>query len=133
MKSFLHVISAATVAVSLVTASTLSSDAGPRARYAPTTAFDGTWSVSIVTYSGDCDRGYRYPLRIWQGRVYKADSDPNYNVAGAVGRNGAIGVTVAGAGQTATGIGRLKGDAGAGIWHTTNGECSGRWTAERRG
>ena len=134
MKSFLHVISAATMAIALVAGSTLSSDAVPRsARYPSVKAFDGLWSVSIVTYYGDCDRGYRYPLRIWDGRVLKADNDPNYNLAGAVARNGAIGVTVAGGGQTATGTGRLKGNVGAGIWHTTNGECSGRWTAERRG
>jgi hypothetical protein len=41
-------------------------------------------------------------------------------------------VTVAGGGQAATGTGRLHGNAGAGIWHTTNGRCSGRWTAQRR-
>jgi hypothetical protein len=136
MRNVLQVISAAAMAVLLVAGSTLFSDAAPRAaRYAnaPTTAFDGIWSVSIVTYYGDCDRGYRYPLRIWYGRVMKADNDPNYNVAGAVGRNGAIGVTVAGAGQTASGTGRLRGNSGAGIWHTVNGRCSGRWTAERRG
>jgi hypothetical protein len=26
--------------------------------------YDGLWSVSIVTEKGDCDRGYRYPVRI---------------------------------------------------------------------
>ncbi|MGH6674790.1 MAG: hypothetical protein ACRECE_01005 [Xanthobacteraceae bacterium] len=133
MKSLLHVISAVTVAVLLVAGSTLSPDAAPRARNAPTTAFDGLWSVSIVTYQGDCNRGYRYPLRIWEGRVLKADNDPNYNIAGAVARNGAIGVSVAGNGQTASATGRLRGNYGAGVWQTSNGECSGRWTAERRG
>lgn len=132
MKRILHAIFAATMAMMLVAGSTLSSSAAPRVRYAPISAFDGLWSVSIVTYNGDCNRGYRYPLRIWQGQVLKADTDPNYNVGGAVARNGAIGVTVAGAGQTATGTGRLIGNSGAGVWHTSNGECSGRWTAERR-
>jgi hypothetical protein len=131
MKNFLHAISAAAIAILLVTGSTAPSDAARH--YASTRAFDGTWSVSIVTYYGDCDRGYRYPLRIWDGRVIKADSDPNYQVAGAVARNGAIGVTLSGGGQTASGTGRLRGNSGAGIWHTSNGRCSGRWTAERRG
>jgi len=134
MKNFFRAILAVAVAALLVTSATQPSDAVPRAaRYAPTRVFDGLWSVSIVTYSGDCDRGYRYPLRIWEGRVLKADSDPNYNVSGAVARNGAIGVTVSGGGQTASGIGRLTRNSGAGIWRTSNGECSGRWTAERRG
>jgi hypothetical protein len=129
MRNVLRVVFAVIAATMLVSSATQPSDAAPRVvRY----AFDGIWSVSIVTYYGDCNRSYRYPLRIWQGRVIKNDDDPNYNVAGAVARNGAIGVTVAGGGQTATGTGRLRGNVGAGIWQTSNGECSGRWTAERR-
>jgi hypothetical protein len=133
MKTIFRAIFAAAVATLLVASAIQPSDAVPRPRYVPTRVFDGIWSVEIVTYYGDCNRGYRYPLRIWYGRVIKADNDPNYNVAGVVTRNGAIGVTVAGGGQTATGTGWLRGNAGAGIWHTSNGECSGRWTAERRG
>jgi hypothetical protein len=117
----------------LVAASASSSDAIVRAkRYMPARSFDGIWSVSIVTYQGDCNRAYRYPLRIWYGRVIKADDDPNYKVSGAVARGGYIAVTVSGAGQTASGTGRLTVNSGAGIWHSTNGECSGRWTATRR-
>ena len=88
--------------------------------------------MTIVTYYGDCNRAYRYPLRIWYGRVVKADSDASYSVDGRVARNGAIAVTVSGNGQTASGVGRLRGAYGAGIWHTSNGQCSGRWTAQRR-
>lgn len=133
MTLFTRAVFAATMAVSLVAFSALPTDAAPRAaRYAPARVFDGLWSVSIVTYYGDCDRGYRYPLRIWYGRVIKADNDPNYNVAGAVARNGAISVTVSGGGKTASGTGRLRGNVGAGVWQTSNGECSGRWSAERR-
>ncbi len=134
MKNFLRAIFVVTLAALLVATANLPLNAAPRAaRYARTTAFDGIWSVSIVTYYGDCNRGYRYPLRIWDGRVIKADEDPNYYVSGAVARNGAIGVTVSGGGQTASGTGRLTRNSGAGIWHTSNRECSGRWTAERRG
>jgi hypothetical protein len=133
MRQFLHAIFAATMAALLVVGSALPSDAVPRhARYVPARTFDGVWSVSIVTYYGDCTRGYRYPLRIADGRVVKADDDPNYSVYGAVSRSGAIGVTISGGGQTASGTGRLTRNSGAGIWHTSNGECSGRWTAERR-
>jgi hypothetical protein len=132
MRNVLNVIFAATTATLLVASSAVNSDAAPRARVAPS-RFDGIWSVSIVTYYGDCDRGYRYPLRIWYGRVMKADDDPNYQVAGAVAPSGAIGVTVSGGGQTASGTGRLRGNFGAGVWQTSNGRCSGRWSAERRG
>ncbi len=127
MRDFLKVVFAAATVALLVASSAATSNAAARTR-----AFDGIWSVSILTYRGDCDRAYRYPLRIWNGRVIKADNDPNYRVAGAVASSGAIGVTVAGGGQAATGTGRLHGNTGAGIWHTTNGRCSGRWTAQRR-
>lgn len=123
----------AAVAALIVASSTFPTDAAPRARYAATTAFDGLWSVTILTSFGDCNRGYRYALRIWQGQVLKAEDDPNYNVAGLVTRTGSIGVTVSGGGQTASGTGRLTGNVGGGVWHTSNGECSGRWTAQRRG
>jgi hypothetical protein len=117
----------------IAAASIMPSDAAPRRRAALTNAYDGVWSVSIVTVYGDCDRGYRYPLRIAGGHVVKADSDPAYAVAGAVGRGGVIGVTISGGGQSATGYGRLARNVGRGVWHTSNGRCSGQWTAERRG
>ncbi len=142
MKNLLRLIVAVTMATLLAASSTMPSDAARRparhvarhaARYAATRAYDGLWSVSIITLYGDCSRGYRYPARIVYGRVVKADSDPNYQIYGAVARSGAIGVTVSGGGQTANGYGRLSRDYGSGRWRTASGECSGQWTAERRG
>jgi hypothetical protein len=109
----------------LVAATTLVSSAGSAAP-----RFDGLWSVSIVTEKGDCDRGYRYPIRITNGTLVNA-GDTNFAISGKVGQTGAITVTVAAAGKSATGSGQLAGDAGAGHW--TGGACSGTWTAERRG
>jgi hypothetical protein len=128
MKSLLRVMFPAVIAGLLVATSAVPSDAVVRAG----TSFDGVWSVSIVTYQGDCNHAYRYPLRIWYGRVVKADDDPNYEVSGAVARTGHIAVTVSGGGQTASGTGRLTVNSGAGIWHSADGQCSGRWTATRR-
>jgi hypothetical protein len=126
-RSIFAVMAAALLAASM----TIPSDAASRYRI-PSRAFDGLWSVSIITQYGDCNRGYRYPLRIVDGYITKADDDSSYGIAGAVGRNGVIGVTVSGGGQTATGIGRLTRNFGRGLWHTSNGECRGNWTAERR-
>jgi hypothetical protein len=108
----------------LVAATTLvgSSSAAPR--------FDGLWSVSIVTEKGDCDRGYRYPIRITNGQLVNA-GDTAFAISGKVGQTGAITVMVAAAGKSATGSGQLAGNAGGGHW--TGGACSGSWTAERRG
>jgi hypothetical protein len=92
--------------------------------------YDGLWSVSIVTKKGDCDPGYRYPVRIANGTLFNA-GDSTFTVSGKVGATGAITVTVSAAGKSATGSGRLAGDAGTGSW--IGGSCSGVWTAERRG
>jgi hypothetical protein len=92
--------------------------------------YDGLWSVSIVTEKGDCDRGYRYPIRISNGILANA-GDSAFTITGRVGGTGAITVTVSAAGRSATGSGRLAGNMGTGSW--TGASCSGSWTAERRG
>ncbi len=126
----------ATLAVTFAVLLAATSVASAAARAAPrraNTAFDGLWSVSIYTLRGDCDRAYRYPLRIVGGRVVQADADPSYQLYGAVGHSGAIRVIVSRGGQWADGSGRLSGGRGAGTWHTSTGQCTGQWVAQRRG
>jgi hypothetical protein len=92
--------------------------------------YDGLWSVSIVTEKGDCDRGYRYPVRISNGMLANA-GDAVFTITGRVGGTGAITVNVSAGGRSAIGSGRLAGNTGIGSW--SGGSCSGSWTAERRG
>lgn len=112
----------ALVAASATLAASTSNAAAPR--------YDGLWSVSIVTEKGDCDRGYRYPIRITHGTLVNGGSDP-FTITGRVATSGAITVTVSHGDKSATGSGRLAGDTGEGSW--TGGSCSGTWSAERRG
>jgi hypothetical protein len=91
--------------------------------------YDGVWSVSIVTEKGDCDRGYRYPIRITQGTLANSGSDP-FTISGSVTSSGAIVVTVSAGNKSAIGSGRLAGNTGGGHWQ--GGSCSGTWSAERR-
>jgi len=91
--------------------------------------FDGNWSVLIVTEKGNCDRAYRYPVRI-AGRNVVYDGQADFTVSGRIAADGAIAVKVARGDQSAHGAGRLVGSAGAGSWRA--GECSGTWSAERR-
>jgi len=93
-------------------------------------SYDGLWSVSVVTEKGDCDRGYRYPIRIANGVLANA-GDAVFTISGKVAQTGAITVMVSAAGKNATGSGHLAGSSGQGAWR--GGECSGTWTAERRG
>ena len=92
--------------------------------------YDGLWSVLVMTQKGDCDPGYRYPIRISNGQLVNA-GDNAFTITGKVAQTGAITVTVSAGGKSATGSGQLAGDEGGGRW--TGGSCSGSWTAERRG
>jgi hypothetical protein len=98
------------------------------------TAFDGDWSVVIMTQSGSCDRAYRYGVRIANGDVVYDGGGP-VDLQGHVYSSGSVRVFVSGGGQQADGQGRLTRTAGTGTWHGQGslGSCSGVWQAERRG
>lgn len=93
------------------------------------TSFDGNWSVLIVTEKGDCDRAYRYPVAISDGKLANAGSTP-IDISGQVAGDGKINVRVSYGSKNALGIGRLSGTSGTGSWN--GGSCAGTWTAERR-
>jgi hypothetical protein len=95
--------------------------------------YDGVWSVLIVTQKGTCDRGYRYPIRIARGRVGHVDPSSSFNINGRVNAGGNVRVTISRGNQSASGSGRMGGSSGGGKWRTASGECSGIWTAEKRG
>lgn len=94
--------------------------------------FDGNWSVSIVTDSGECDRGYRYALRIAGGKIYY--DNPSFDISGQVNPGGQVRVVVRAGSQAAVGTGRLSRDYGTGTWsgQSATSRCSGHWEAERR-
>jgi hypothetical protein len=98
------------------------------------TAFDGDWSVVIMTQSGGCDRSYRYGVRIANGDVIYDGGGP-VDLQGHVFSNGSVRVRVSGAGQQAEGQGRLSRSVGTGTWQGGGslGSCAGVWQAERRG
>jgi hypothetical protein len=96
-------------------------------------AFNGTWSVLIITNKGPCDRAYRYPVRLSNGHVSYAGS-ADFQASGRVAPNGVVRVTVSRGSQRASGSGRLVGRSGSGTWSGFGeGTCSGTWTAEKRG
>jgi hypothetical protein len=95
--------------------------------------FDGVWSVLIITEQGDCDRGYRYAVRIRQGRISHANPERStFNINGRVTRSGDVKVSVVRGDQRADGRGRMTRNAGSGKWRSASGKCSGVWSAERR-
>jgi hypothetical protein len=96
-------------------------------------AFDGQWSVLIVTQRGTCDRAFRYGVSIRSGLVQYDGGMVNFT--GRVAANGAVRVRVSSGNAFANGTGRLNRNSGQGNWSGQSGpdRCSGYWTAERRG
>jgi hypothetical protein len=94
-------------------------------------AFDGGWSVQIVTQRGACDPSSGFGVEIRDGVIYGAGGMP---VRGRVAANGAVTVSVASGERSANGSGRLSGNSGGGTWHGvgSQGACSGRWSASRQ-
>ena len=94
-----------------------------------TSAYDGRWSLSIVTQRGQCT-SYNFPVEINHGSV----SFPGLVRAhGRVTGNGHVRVTVAVQDKYASGSGRLTLGSGSGRWSGRAGSdrCSGTWTAQR--
>ncbi len=90
---------------------------------------NGTWAVELVTDSGLCSARYSYSVAIRDGEVRPATTT-GARVSGRVSPDGTVGITVAGAGGSGTGTGRLSGTQGSGTWAVSS-LCSGRWTARR--
>jgi hypothetical protein len=95
--------------------------------------FDGSWSILIVTDQGECDRAYRYGIRIASGQIVY-DGEAGVTFTGNVQRNGRVTASVGRGQQSATASGRLSGSRGTGTWQGVSGTgtCGGRWEAERR-
>src|SRR5262249_36818010 len=98
-------------------------------RAAAQRAYDGNWSVLIVTQQGTCDRAYRYGVSIRSGGVYYDGGAVSFT--GRVAPNGAVSVRVSSGNAFANGTGRLSRNAGQGRWSGQSGgsRCSGYWTA----
>ena len=126
MKNLLRLLLVLTLAALLLGLAFTPSNA---ARRVGGSAYDGTWSVAIYTQQGTCS-SVRVAVRIVGGRVYSEDQ--SYQANGAVSANGVVRVSVAGAGRSASGSGRLSHNSGAGRWRSSRGECSGTWSASRR-
>lgn len=93
-------------------------------------AYDGSWSLSIVTERGACDPSYTFSVQIINGIV----SVPGLvRARGRVSSGGAVSVSVTVGEKHASGSGRLSRTTGRGRWRGYSGSsrCAGSWTAQR--
>ncbi|UZE49479.1 hypothetical protein [Rhodopseudomonas sp. P2A-2r] len=93
---------------------------------------DGTWKVTIITQTGNCDPAYSYPVKV-SGGVVSYNGDGSFTIAGNVADAGTVKVSIARGDQRADATGKLTGDSGTGQWSgkSATTACSGRWEAVR--
>ena len=100
-------------------------------RSASPNAFDGRWSVMVITEKGACDRASRMSLGISNGRIEMADAMAA--AAGTVDKRGRVAVRVMQGADVLAASGSLGAGSGSGKWRAPSKQCAGRWEAERRG
>lgn len=107
--------------------------AAPAGKGGNVRAFDGKWSIEVITERGDCDRAYRYGIRIENGEA-RYDGGSEFDVSGRVTGTGAVKGSISRGENRADVIGTLAGEYGTGTWSTSGSTvCGGNWVAERRG
>ena len=93
--------------------------------------YDGNWSLVVVTKSGPCDASYRFAGQIVNGAIVYGGI--GIDLFGRVRPNGAAFLRVSSGPSYAVASGRLTARGGKGVWRgqSSNGRCSGTWTAMR--
>ncbi len=104
---------------------------GLAGRPAQAAGFDGPWSVTIATQSGNCDAAYAFPMQVVGGRVIASGGTA---MSGNVGRGGAVNVSISQGSSSGRASGRLSATSGSGKWsgNLNGSKCSGYWQATRR-
>lgn len=94
-------------------------------------SFDGPWSVTIVTQSGNCDAAYAFPMQVVGGRVIASGGTA---MQGRVSGGGAVNVSLTQGASNGRASGRLSSTSGSGRWSGTlaGSRCAGRWEATRQ-
>jgi hypothetical protein len=112
--------------VTLFAGATLLLASGANAR----SSYDGSWNITFVTQSGDCNPTYNYSVNIENG-VITSPSVATFQ--GNVTSSGAVRASVSVQEKRASGSGKLTGVLGRGTWIGWSGDqrCAGSWTAQR--
>jgi hypothetical protein len=94
------------------------------------TPYDGDWTVTITSPSGDCGSGSSFGLEVRDGVVR---GHGGFDVSGSVAHNGTVRVQISSGDRSASGSGRLSARSGGGTWSGSGprGACRGRWSASR--
>ncbi len=90
-------------------------------------SYDGVWSVSLLTKSGDCDRSVVSQIQIRDGRV---NENLLYaRIVGNIGGNGVVSLQVVRGNDSLNAYGTVDGTRASGSWTAAGRNCTGSWTA----
>ena len=126
MKASTLTLAAATVCLGLASGAEAATK-----RMASPNAYDGRWSVTVITEKGACDRASRLSLGIRDGRIEMGEAMAQAN--GRVDPKGRVSVMVTQGADRLAAHGSLGAGSGKGTWRAPGKQCAGRWEAERRG
>ena len=93
-------------------AATLSGPALAQTAKAPG-KFDGNWSVQVLTEKGDCEKVYRYPIKVQAGAISYGGTE-DFTASGGVSPNGAVRGKISRSNAGAEVTGRVSGTTGTG-------------------
>lgn len=99
-------------------------------RSASPNAYDGRWSVTVITERGPCDRASRLSLGVRNGVIEMGDAMAQ--ASGRVDPRGRVAVRVTNGADELSAYGSLGAGSGSGAWRAPGKQCAGRWVAERR-
>ncbi len=90
---------------------------------------DGTWAVTLITQSGDCDPLLNTRIRINAGRVNEQGLFSQ--IQGSVDPAGKVALQVVRGTDQLAARGMVDGHQAKGSWDSASRNCSGRWIASR--
>jgi hypothetical protein len=93
--------------------------------------FNGEWSVTQSAQGQGCPNGFRFTVRIDNGRVAYVGRQV-LEADGGISPAGRVDVKFAYGSYTLQGTGGLNEHFGTGRWSVPNFNCSGDWRAEKR-
>ena len=94
-------------------------------RPASPNAYDGRWSVMVITEQGACDRASRLSLGISNGRIEMADAMAA--AAGTVDKRGRVAVRVMQGADVLAASGSLGAGSGSGKWRAPSNARGAGW------
>jgi len=96
-----------------------------------TNQFDGSWTATLITRSGQCERSGQATGQILNGALVAPGG--GVTVSGHVNAEGELTGRITAGPYYVAGSGRLAGNSGSGTWQGVgpNGPCTGIWNAKR--